>query len=455
MCNDITMKLADLISQDVILNQKSIVNIRKLIIDYISASYAGYRYNVQFNSAVENLYLNLHGDMEANVNFRNINSPVCTAAFLNAMYAHGADMDDGHRKAMGHIGASVLSAVFAMGEVIKTSQKKVIEAIAIGYEVHLQIASIAQPGIVQRGFHSTGVIGGIACAASCAKLLNLNKEQIASAISMAATQSSGLLIVGETGQLVKPLSPARAAEVGVFSTLIANQNILGPDRPLESINGWFHAMSVSCDFNNLFEKFEKFDAVNTCYVKPYPSCRHTHCGIEAGTFLHKKINYKEVKEVIIHTYRNAVNLAGKIRYPKNFDEAKFSIHYTFAVALFYGEFGLVHLDPNTVDSNIYKLIPKIKLEINENMESKENGIRGAMIEIENLNGEIFSKEILRPKGDPEVPFDMFDIEEKLKLCAGDMMTLNQQKDLINKIMSFGNEEIFDGLRIFDNFNTIE
>lgn len=33
------------------------------------------------------------------------------AAFMNAVYAHGADMDDGNRKSAGHIGAHVISSV--------------------------------------------------------------------------------------------------------------------------------------------------------------------------------------------------------------------------------------------------------------------------------------------------------------------------------------------------------
>ena len=42
------------------------------------------------------------------INFKEI---LFMPAFLNALYAHGADLDDGNSKSAGHIGASVISAV--------------------------------------------------------------------------------------------------------------------------------------------------------------------------------------------------------------------------------------------------------------------------------------------------------------------------------------------------------
>ena len=48
------------------------------------------------------------GTEEASVMFAGKKYPVENAAFMNAVYAHGADMDDGNRKAMGHVGAHVM-----------------------------------------------------------------------------------------------------------------------------------------------------------------------------------------------------------------------------------------------------------------------------------------------------------------------------------------------------------
>lgn len=37
-------------------------------------------------------------------------------------------------------------------------------ALAIGYEAFIRLSSTAQPGMVKRGFHSTGMAGALACA---------------------------------------------------------------------------------------------------------------------------------------------------------------------------------------------------------------------------------------------------------------------------------------------------
>ena len=87
------------------------------------------------------------------------------AAFMNAVYAHGADMDDGNRKSAGHIGAHVISSVFALGEKLGVTWKDIIVAINVGYEFFNRIAGAAQPGLYNRGFHSTGIAGAMACGA--------------------------------------------------------------------------------------------------------------------------------------------------------------------------------------------------------------------------------------------------------------------------------------------------
>ncbi|MDE6698296.1 MAG: MmgE/PrpD family protein [Lachnospiraceae bacterium] len=448
MDNNITQRLAEMISGVYTNNKNTLENTKKLIVDYMSASYAGYQYNRKFNQAVEEILLPISGGEEASVFNSDKKLPVAIAAFLNATYAHGADIDDGHRRAMGHIGASVISAVFALADSLSVSEEKVLLAIIVGYEVYVRLSSCVQPGMVKRGFHSTGTAGAIACGAACAKLLDLNEREIESAISMSATQSSGLLIVGETGQLVKPLSPARAAETGVFSALLAKKGIEGPQNSLESKKGWFHTMSEHFDIDILFRDFEMLNAVNECYVKPYPSCRHTHCGIEAASRLHEKVVYNDIEKIEIYIYENAINLAGVISFPKNMDEAKFSIQYTLACAIYYGEFKLEYLFPDAVDKEVYNIIPKIELICDNDMESSEKGIRGARVVIISKGNKKYEETVLRPKGEPETPFLWEDIYMKLQQCASDMIGNEEQKKLIKKIMNLGGKKEFSYRELF-------
>ncbi len=75
---------------------------RLYIADYFAASFAGYKLNGVFNDAVFGMMKKQGGLEEATVFPGRIKLPVENAAYMNAIYAHGADMDDGNKKAMGH-----------------------------------------------------------------------------------------------------------------------------------------------------------------------------------------------------------------------------------------------------------------------------------------------------------------------------------------------------------------
>ena len=118
-------------------------NTRLFLADYICSAIAGKRTNKMFNNAVEKFVFSQGGAEESTVMFGGRKVPCSKAAFLNACYSHGADMDDGNRKAMGHVGAHVFSTVLALGEKLSSSQEDMIVAINVGYDVYCRVAAAA------------------------------------------------------------------------------------------------------------------------------------------------------------------------------------------------------------------------------------------------------------------------------------------------------------------------
>ncbi len=413
-----------------------------LLLDYFSASYAGRKVNTVFNHAMEQIFFDMGGKEEATVLFTEQRLPAQTAAMLNATYAHGADMDDGHKRAMGHVGAHVFSAVFALAETLDVTEWDVIEAVVAGYEVYIRVSAAAQPGLAKRGFHSTGTAGAVACAAACAKLLKLDAEGIYNAMAIAVTQGSGLLIVAESGQTVKPINPAKAAQSGIISALLAKNGVIGATNPLESEKGWFHAMTDKVDESMITNGLGVKNEISQCYFKPYPSCRHTHCGIEAAIRVHNRNKGKAVADVNLYIYENAIKIAGQITHPQTDDDAKFSIHYTLACALINGSFGLDDLAVNAAGEAVNTLIDHIMLVNDPSMESREKGIRGARIEVFFADGTKDEETIPVPKGDPEVPFTLDDVREKMQSCCNGLLDADGQNRLVENVMRFGTEKRF-------------
>lgn len=446
---DITKVLADFIAE--LTYEKlpdSVIQQTKLYIaDYLASSVAGEKINSKFNTGMWAIVSESAGKEEASVLHQKQLLPVEQAGFMNGIYAHGADMDDGNRKAMGHVAASVMSAVFAFAETMeKVSWNQVIVAINAGYEVYNRVAASAQPGLVHRGFHSTGTAGIIACAAACAKLMKLDAIGIFNAMSIAAIQASGLIIIAESGQSCKPLNPANAARGGIISAKLAKAGIEGPVNPLESKKGWLHAMTDVANLEMLTENLGKTFTICESYLKPYPSCRHTHCGIEAVCEIRNQIikengnfSFEDIEEVNVYTYRNAIQIAGQIQIPATADDAKFSIHYSLAVALLNGYFGLDDLVVPGSESDVCKLISKIKLIEDETMENVKEGIRGAKVLVKLKNGKEYSNTVTIPKGDAANPMTWEDMEAKMKACFKGICDTEESIAVIEKIKSISPE----------------
>jgi len=435
----LTTKLAQELYQIKIYNQ-DVYQMHTLMIDFFAAAYAGYKQNYAFNQAVEAVVLPQGGAEESTVLFCRKKYPARLAAFMNSVYGHGAELDDGNKKAAGHAGVHLIPAVFALAEKLGSSNDDVLLALATGYEAYIRISSAAQPGLVARGFHSTGMAGTLACAAACARPYHLDAQGIEDAIALATTMTGGLLSYGDSRPAIKPLNPGKAAENGVLAAMLAKAGVQGPTESLEGQNGWFHA--VTDEVHEEFLKGSDHLLLHDCYFKLYPSCRHTHCGIDAGVALHKKIKDEVIEEVKVFIYPNAIKLAG-IKFPKDQDETKFSIQYTLACALLNGSYGIEDMNPPRMTEDIVSLIEKIKLFPDESMENREKGVRGTRVEVGLKNGKTYVETVFVPKGDPENPLTRDDIIDKLIVCANGQAEDNKLLKLVSAITEIKGEGVFE------------
>ena len=423
------------------LPEEAVEQTKLYIADYLASSAAGEKVNAAFNNAIWQIVTASGGAQDATVLHRAQRLPVEQAAFMNAVFAHGADMDDGNRKAMGHVAAHVMSAVFALAETMPgITWREVLTAINAGYEIYNRVAAAAQPGLVHRGFHSTGTAGVIACAAASAKLMGMDAESTYRAMAIAAIQASGLIIIAESGQSCKPLNPANAARIGILSARLASAGVDGPRNPLESTKGWFHAMTDQVNEEMLTDGLGTTFTICESYLKPYPSCRHTHCGIDAGRVIRSRVLEKQgalreadIAEVVVNTYRNAIQIAGQITVPQKMDDAKFSVHYALAVTLLTGYFGLDDLLVPEEDSEVVRLIGKIRLVEDPSMEDVKRGIRGAGVTVVLRDGTSYTETVTIPKGDAANPMSWADMEAKMRACLSGLCDAKKSGEVIARI----------------------
>jgi len=203
--------------------------------------------------------------------------PMLNAALANGTMAHGVDADDsGARPSWAHPGACINPAAFAAAEAGGVSGKELITGIVAGYEISCRVDSSMYPGLRDRGFHATGVVGTIGATAAAGKILGLNEDQMVNAFGLAGTQAAGLEEWLTAGDMSKRLHAGKAAMNGVLAALLAREGYTGPSSVFEGKHGLLTTHAESYDTDRLTDGLGTEFKILGCKFKPYACC-HELC----------------------------------------------------------------------------------------------------------------------------------------------------------------------------------
>src|SRR5215217_4720152 len=182
------------------------------------------------------------------------------AAFANGVGIHADDYDDTQLAVakdrvyglLTHPTAPALPAALAMGEATGATGLATMLAYHLGVEVECKIAEAIDPRHYQTGFHATATCGTVAAAAASAKLMGLDPEATARALSVAGSQSAGLR--ENFGTMTKPFHAGRSSESGVVAAQFARLGWTATDKILEAPRGFFRAAGGGYDENAILDK---------------------------------------------------------------------------------------------------------------------------------------------------------------------------------------------------------
>lgn len=210
-----------------------------------------------------------------------------TAALVNGAAAHALEFDDTHDTARIHALCAVLPAALAVAEDIgNVDGEAFLKAVAIGAEVFSRLG-LSTPHFLDRGWHPTTALGGIAAAVACAILLNLDARRTAHAAAIAYAQMCGNTQSIIDGALTKRIGPGFAARNGVTAAYLARHGITGPRGFIDGRAGLFGLYEDDADPSPLIEGFGSEWEVLKLSIKPFPCCRCTHALIQLGMELHR------------------------------------------------------------------------------------------------------------------------------------------------------------------------
>ena len=335
------------------------------------------------------------------------------AAFLNAMSAHMAELDDGHRAGQIHLGASIISAILPVAEVEKLSEESVLRGIVVGYEAAIRLAMAINPAHKLRGYHTSGTCGTVGIAVAIAAALKFSQEQMKVAISAAVASASGLLEMQEDESELKPFNLAHAAVGGITAAYCALGGFKGPDDAIGGKRGFLSVLTENPKIQYLSEFDEPYLQIEKIYRKLYAACRHAHSAIEAAITLKNQyhIDPTTVSSILIETYGMAIK-GHDHKEIKGIQSAKMSVPFSVALALKTGNAGLQdYNEKNLSDQEILRLTNVIRMVEDSEIASWLPNKRAARVTIV-ARGETFTTCIEYPKGEPENPLTESEIIEK-------------------------------------------
>jgi 2-methylcitrate dehydratase PrpD len=349
------------------------------------------------------------------------------AAFANGVAIHADDYDDTQLAVatdrvyglLTHPTAPALPATLAVAELMGASGAATMLAYHLGVEVECKIAEAINPRHYQAGFHATGTCGCFASATASAKLLGLDAEAIARALSIGGSQSAGLR--ENFGTMTKPFHAGRASESGVVAAQFANLGWTATDRILEAPRGFFNAAGGGYDPQAIAGRLAQpwTFASPGISIKPHPSGSLTHPGMTEMARLIRLHDIKpgDVVKVRVGTNSNMPNALIHHR-PQNELQAKFSMEFCMAILLLDRRAGLEEFtDEVVLRKDVQAMIEKVDFGVDPEAEAAGFQKMTTIIHIELTGGRVISGRADFGKGSPYDPMSYDDVADKFRECA--------------------------------------
>jgi 2-methylcitrate dehydratase PrpD len=327
------------------------------------------------------------------------------AAFLNGALAHSLDFDDTHAAGSLHPGAPVIPAALAAGEMTGASGADVLAAIIAGYEVTCRVALALPAGEhYDRGYHPTATCGAFGAAAAAARVFGLDAGGVASALGTVLSQTAGSLQFLANGAWTKRFQVGWAALNGLMAATLVREGFKGATEALEGKHGFMHAYAPNPTPERAIQDLGQVWELMHTAVKPYPSCRYGHAGIDAALALRAANDIKpsEITAIRLGLPKAGMLLIGapaaKKANPENVVDGQFSGPFVISAALATGAIGW---DSYALlnDPMVRSLLPKVACEFDPEIEAEYPANMSGKLTIQ-ARDQIFVQKIVVPKGEP-------------------------------------------------------
>jgi 2-methylcitrate dehydratase PrpD len=362
------------------------------------------------------------------------------AAFCNAVAGSALDLDDGHRAAGGHPGASLVPSALAVAQARHSSGRDVLAALVIGYEVAVRAAAARNPATMDT--FSTGRWCGFGAAAIRCWLEGRGPEVLSQAMAISGIHAplQSASAYSRFGHHTKEGIPWGTL-TGLAAVDLAAHGFVGP-LDLWDHSNYYRGQEITDGFG------ENWTILRT-YFKPYACCRWLHAALDAWqTLIGQGLSPSEVERVDVFTFNRAINLNNHPD-PTSLEQAQFSLPFGLAVLALDGPQALLPMSADLLGRpQLADFGRKVRLHHDPEIEAEFPARAGARLIVHTAKG-VFSKQVQHPRGDPANPLSAEELTSKFYRLAGTLAGREQAEAVVKAVLGLRNtgaEGLFAALK---------
>lgn len=373
--------------------------------------------------------------------------PVMGAARANGYIGDILEFND---LSHGHSGIGTIPAALAMAEYQRTSGRRLLMTIVIGYEVAGRIYDTYYPNMREECCTNTpGLVNSFAAAAVASMMFDLSVEKTFNAINMAGSFAAiGPKETNMMGGTVKPyIFGGWPAAIGIYSAICAKNGLTGTSSILEGDGGLLRTLAHTFDLSPITHKLGEEWALEKPRRKAHACCGYTHSPIEAtmAAIRENNIYLDDIKQIDLFVAPYTISLVGG-ESPPDAMTSKFSMRYVVAVAI--SKMSSI-MPEDTMEEwyNTYMSsgIPQLMAKINIKPEQSYPHYSYCTAKVTTKNGNEYAKYIEHPKGDPENPLIESELLEKFRLLAKPVFKPDKMDQIIEEVYTLEKKDDIKGL----------
>lgn len=370
------------------------------ILDQIGVELIGS--TLEWNKIAYQYVADMGGRSESTVVNYGIKVPALDAAFVNATFGQGCELDDVGFAAGGHPSAATVPVALAMGEKLRSSGKDFLAAVVVGCDVMYRLLASVRPSSGRRGFHSHGIGAPFGAMTTAARLLGLNDGQMLHAFGIAGMHSSGTMEYDQTGGEVKRVIAGIGARSGIQAALLAQRGLTGPPTIIEGKRGFLKVFADEVEPDEITRGLGNDFKIMRIWFKLYP-CVATVQGVIytlSKLIQEHRFGPDDIDEIRVGISETSLSHGGAIYEPHDTASAQFSLPFSLAIRLLKNDNDLsFYMDPKLwTDPKVLALAKRVKSYADSNAKKDQN--YNTTMEVKLINGKSYKAFEAYPPGSP-------------------------------------------------------